>query len=179
MKSKYLFLLSCLLAFALNAEEKKIEEVISVSSKVPIKQVETNSTIDVIEKQDLTRLASKDFIGVLSGYLGLDTSNNGGLGQYSSVFLRGSNSNHTLVKVNGVKINPSTAGGASINNVDPSLISRIEIGSGPFSATHGSEAIGGVINIYTFPDEHESSLKLSGSRGVNNYRRESLKKKLG
>ena len=108
--------------------------------------------------------------------MGIDTSSNGGPGQYASLFLRGSNSNHTLIKVNGVKINPSTAGGASISNIDPSLISSIEVGSGPFSSIHGSEAIGGIINISTFPEEKDSSMQLSISGGADNYRKESFQK---
>ena len=176
MKHLYLFILSCLVALPSYAEEEKIEEIVSVVSSVPQKKVETNTTIDVIEKKDLKKFASNNLISILSGYLGIDASTNGGPGQYASLFLRGSNSNHTLVKVNGVKINPSTAGGASINNIDPSLISRIEVGSGPFSSIHGSEAIGGVINISTFPEEKDSSLQLSISRGADNYRKESLQK---
>ncbi len=118
----------------LYAEEEEIEEIVSVVSLVPQKKVETNTTVDVIKKEDLKKLASTNLGSILSGYLGIDVSSNGGPGQYASLFLRGSNSNHTLVKVNGVKINPYTAGGASISNIDPSLISRIEVGSGPFSS---------------------------------------------
>ena len=176
MKHLYLFILSCVVALPSYAEEEKIEEIISVVSSVPQKKVETNTTIDVIEKEDLKKFASTNLISILSGYLGIDASSNGGPGQYASLFLRGSNSNHTLVKVNGVKINPSTAGGASISNVDPSLISRIEVGSGPFSSIHGSEAIGGIINISTFPEEKDSYLQLSLSGGADNYRKESFQK---
>ena len=176
MKHLYLFILSCLVVLPSYAEEEEVEEIVSVVSSVPQKKIETNTTIDVIEKEDLKKFASTNLISILSGYLGIDTSSNGGLGQYASLFLRGSNSNHTLVKVNGIKINPSTAGGASISNIDPSLISRIEIGSGPFSSVHGSEAIGGIINISTFPEERDSSLQLSLSRGADNYRKESLQK---
>ena len=176
MKHLYLFILSCLVVLPSYAEEEEVEEIVSVVSSVPQKKAETNATIDVIEKEDLKKFASTNLISILSGYLGIDTSSNGGLGQYASLFLRGSNSNHTLVKVNGIKINPSTAGGASISNIDPSLISRIEIGSGPFSSIHGSEAIGGIINISTFPEERDSSLQLSLSRGADNYRKESLQK---
>lgn len=175
MKYVYLFILSCLMALPVNSEEEEIEEIVSIGSLLLQNKATTNTTIDVIEKKDLKKLASNNLITILSGYLGIDTSSNGGLGQYASLFLRGSSSNHTLVKINGVKINPSTAGGASIVNIDPSLISRIEIGSGPFSAIHGSEAIGGVINISTFPEE-DSTLQLSISGGANNYRKESFKK---
>ena len=176
MKTKLVIILSCLVVLTLSAEEEKIEEIVSIGSKIPQKKIEVNSTIDIIDKKDLKRLAPKDFISILSNYLGIDTSSNGGLGQYSSLFLRGSNSNHTLVKVNGVKINPYTAGGAAINNIDPSLISRIEIGSGPFSSTHGSEAIGGVINISTVPDQQDSLLQLSITRGTDNYKKENFQK---
>ena len=176
MKYLYLLILTSFVSLQVFSEEEKIEEIVSVGSSVSQKKEETNTTIDVIEKKDLKRFASNSLISILNGYLGIDTSSNGGLGQYASVFLRGSNSNHTLVKVNGVKINPSTAGGASISNIDPSLISRIEVGSGPFSAIHGSEAIGGVINISTFPEEKDSSLQLSFSGGADNYRKESFQK---
>ena len=176
MKTKTVIILSCLIALTLSAQEEKVEEIVSIGSKILQKKIEVNATIDIVDKKDLKRLAPKDFISILSNYLGIDTSSNGGLGQYSSLFLRGSNSNHTLVKVNGVKINPYTAGGAAINNIDPSLISRIEIGSGPFSSTHGSEAIGGVINISTLPDQQNSSLQLSVTRGTDNFKKENFQK---
>ena len=176
MKHLYLFILSYLLALPLFAQEEKIEEIVSVVSSVSQKKVEINTTIDLIGEKDLKKFASNNLISILSGYLGIDTSSNGGPGQYASLFLRGSNSNHTLIKVNGVKINPSTAGGASISNIDPSLISSIEVGSGPFSSIHGSEAIGGIINISTFPEEKDSSMQLSISRGADNYRKESFQK---
>ena len=176
MKHLYLFILSYLLALPLFAQEEKIEEIVSVVSSVSQKKVEINTTIDLIGEKDLKKFASNNLISILSGYLGIDTSSNGGPGQYASLFLRGTNSNHTLIKVNGVKINPSTAGGASISNIDPSLISSIEVGSGPFSSIHGSEAIGGIINISTFPEEKDSSMQLSISGGADNYRKESFQK---
>ena len=176
MKNLYLFILNFLLVLPLYSEQEEIEEIVSVVSSVPQKETETNMTIDLIKKEDLKKFASTNLISILSGYLGIDTSSNGGPGQYASLFLRGSNSNHTLVKVNGVKINPSTAGGASISNIDPSLISQIEVGSGPFSSIHGSEAIGGVINISTLSHETDSSLQLSVSGGADNFRKESFQK---
>jgi vitamin B12 transporter len=70
-------------------------------------------------------------------------------GQVTSVFIRGANSNHTLVLIDGVKVNPGTAGGAALQNITPELVERIEIVKGPRSSLYGSEAIGGVINIIT------------------------------
>ena len=176
MKKKYLSILSYLLVLALSSEEEALEEIVSIASKNPKDIKEVNVTIDIIDKNELKRQAPKDFKSILSNTLALDTSSNGGPGQYASIFLRGTNSNHTQVKINGVKINPYTAGGASINNLDPSIIARIEIGSGPFSSIHGSEAIGGVINISTIQDQEDSLLQLAISGGADNFMRESLQK---
>ena len=176
MKKSYLSILSYLLVLALSSEEESVEEIVSIASKNPKNIKEVNATIDIIDKNDLKRQAPRDFKSVLSNTLALDTSSNGGPGQYASIFLRGTNSNHTQVKINGVKINPYTAGGASINNLDPSLIAQIEIGSGPFSSIHGSEAIGGVINISTIQDEEDSLLQLAISGGADNFMRKSLQK---
>jgi vitamin B12 transporter len=65
------------------------------------------------------------------------------------VFIRGAESNHTLVLVDGVRINPGTIGLAALQNIAPALIERIEIVKGPRSALYGSDAIGGVINVIT------------------------------
>lgn len=149
MKSINLCLFLFLCSSFILSEEKQYDEVVTVVSKIPKEYYKVTSTVDLIGIEELERYQPTSVIGLLSNNLAIDTSSNGGPGQVSSIFLRGSNSNHSLVKVNGVKINPSTAGGASIYNLDTSLISNIEIGSGPLSSIHGSEAIGGVINIST------------------------------
>ena len=132
MGKKYLSILGVLAVFALSAEEETIEEVISIASKAPEEKKNVIATVDVLDSDDLNKQAPRDVLSFLSNCLALDFSSNGGPGQYASIFLRGANSNQSLIKVNGVKINPSTAGGASINNLDVTLISKIDVGSGPF-----------------------------------------------
>ena len=149
-------------------------EIISVVSKIPKSANTVISSADKIDKTFLRNSQSKDLTSFLRENLALDTSSNGGIGQLSSVFLRGTNSNHMLVKVNGVKINPSTAGGASIYNLDTDLINSVEIGYGPLSSVHGSEAIGGVMNISTKPIERESNYKIGIQGGPDNYQKELL-----
>ena len=77
------------------------------------------------------------------------SARNGGPGQTTSVFIRGAESNHTLVLVDGVRINPGTIGLAALQNILPSMIERIEVVKGPRSALYGTDAIGGVINVIT------------------------------
>ncbi|HIE48962.1 MAG TPA: TonB-dependent receptor [Gammaproteobacteria bacterium] len=104
------------------SDESPYDEVISVVSKLPKENYKVPATVDIISKLDLEILQPSSVLNILSNHLAIDTSSNGGPGQVASFFLRGSNSNQSLVKINGVKINPSTAGGASIYNLDTDLI---------------------------------------------------------
>ena len=149
-------------------------EIINVVSKIPKSANTVISSADKIDKTFLRNSQSKDLTSLLRESLALDTSSNGGIGQLSSVFLRGTNSNHMLVKVNGVKINPSTAGGASIYNLDTELINSVEIGYGPLSSVHGSEAVGGMMSISTKPIERQSNYKIGIQGGPDNYKKELL-----
>ena len=135
-------------SYGLSDELENYEKVTVVSS-LPKLLEDTVLVVDKIDKEFLEKTQPKNLSSLLRESLAIDVSSNGGMGQLSSIFLRGSNSNHAVVKINGIKINPGTAGGASIYNLDTELISNIEIGYGPLSAVHGSSAIGGVIDIST------------------------------
>lgn len=103
----------------------------------------------IISREEIERSGALDVAELLRYHAGVEVARNGGPGQVTSVFIRGANSNHTLVLIDGVKVNPGTAGGAALQNIVPELIERIEIVKGPRSSLHGSEAIGGVINLIT------------------------------
>ena len=144
-----------------NENESQFDEVIAVASKLPKENYKIPATVDIVSKEDIEIYQPSSVLGFLRNNLAIDSSSNGGPGQLASFFLRGSNSNQSIVKINGVKINPSTAGGASVYNLDTNLISKIEIGSGPFSSIHGSQAIGGIVSIST-KDRDSSRLCVSG-----------------
>jgi vitamin B12 transporter len=109
--------------------------------------------VTVITRQDIEQSLASDLAELLRFEAGLDIGRNGGPGQPASVFLRGTESNHTLVLVDGVRINPGTVGGAAFQNIAPEVIERIEIVKGARSALFGTDAIGGVINIITRRDD--------------------------
>ncbi len=111
----------------------------------------TQSTVpvEVISRQQIENSMSLDVAEIIRLYAGLEVARNGGYGKVTSLFVRGTESNHTVILVDGVKINPATIGSAAIQNISPSIIERIEIVKGPRSSVYGSEAIGGVINIIT------------------------------
>jgi len=71
------------------------------------------------------------------------------LGKSTSLFMRGTNSNHVLVMIDGLKIGSATLGTISLQDIPIAHIDRIEVVRGPRSSLYGSEAIGGVIQIFT------------------------------
>lgn len=105
--------------------------------------------VTVISRDDIELSLATDLAELLRFEAGLDIARTGGPGQATSLFLRGTESNHTLILVDGVRINPGTLGGAALQNIAPEVIERVEIVKGARSALYGSDAIGGVVNIIT------------------------------
>jgi len=103
----------------------------------------------VITRADIERIQPKSVLDMLATVSGLDISTNGGRGQSSSVYMRGANAGHTLVLLNGVRISSASLGSTNIQSIAPELVERIEIVKGPRAALWGSDAIGGVIQIFT------------------------------
>lgn len=110
---------------------------------------DTLAATTVITRDEIERSQANDIADILRFQAGLDLGRTGGVGQQTSVFIRGGESNHTLVLIDGVRVNPSTSGGAALQNITPDMIERIEIVKGPRSTLYGSDAIGGVINLVT------------------------------
>lgn len=103
----------------------------------------------VITRADIDRLQITDLATLLSHQPGIDVSVSGGLGKTTGIFMRGTNSDHVLVLVDGVKWHSATAGTPAIQDFPVEQIERIEIVRGPRSGLYGSEALGGVIQIFT------------------------------
>ncbi len=110
---------------------------------------QTLAPISIITRQDIDRLQTNSLVEVLSGQAGVTIANSGGSGKQTSLFMRGSNSNHVLVMIDGVKIGAAASGLAALQDIPVEQIERIEIVRGPRSSLYGSEAIGGVIQIFT------------------------------
>lgn len=105
--------------------------------------------VTVIDREEIERKQSRDLLQLLATTPSLDLTRNGGAGSASSLFLRGNASDHTLVLVDGQRISSATLGTANLQFIQPENIERIEIVRGPRSSLYGSEAIGGVLQIFT------------------------------
>ena len=135
---------------------------------------------DIVTREDIERWQSKSVADVLRRLPGVDISQSGGMGQLTSVYVRGTSSSHTLVLMDGVRLNQAgISGSVDISQIPLSLVQRIEFIRGPRSAVYGSDAIGGVINIITTRDKDGTTLGAGiGSHGYQNYNG-STQQKLG
>lgn len=148
------------------AAESSSEPVIVTATRTAQTADASVAPVIVIDQQTLAQNPGADIADILRMYTGIELSRNGGPGQTTSLFIRGADSNQTLVMIDGVKINPGTIGSASIQNIDLSMVDHIEVVKGPRSTLYGSDAIGGVINIITKRHTTEgSSYSVAASGG--------------
>lgn len=125
------------------------DTIIVTATRTEIPLSDSIVPVTVITRADIELSLATDLAELLRFEAGIDIARTGGPGQATSIFLRGTESNHTLVLIDGVRMNPATLGGAAIQNIAPELIERIEIVKGARSSLFGTDAIGGVINIIT------------------------------
>ncbi len=134
---------------SLAAEISPSDIIIVTATRTAIPLDDAIVPVTVITREDIELSLATDLAELLRFEAGVDIGRNGGPGQATSTFLRGTDSNHTLVLIDGVRMNPGTIGGAAVQHVSPEVIERIEIVKGARSALFGTDAIGGVINIIT------------------------------
>jgi len=126
-----------------------LDPVIVTATRTPTTESETLASVTVITRAEIERAQATDVAELLQTVAGVDVARNGGPGAQTSVFIRGGNSNQTLVLIDGVRMNPSYIGGGAVQNIAPEMVERIEIVKGPRATLYGSDAVGGVINIIT------------------------------
>ncbi|TWG80262.1 vitamin B12 transporter [Cupriavidus gilardii J11] len=103
----------------------------------------------VITRQDITDSQAPDLRSLLRAQAGVELTTTGGMGANTTLFMRGANSNQTLILIDGVRIASASSGTAQLANILPDEIDHIEIVRGNVSALYGSDAIGGVVQIFT------------------------------
>ena len=146
------------------------EEPVVVTATRTAQTVDASlAAVSVIDREEIEALQPQTVTDILRTVPGLTVSNTGGLGQPSSVFLRGSESDHVLVLIDGVKVGSTTLGTTSFQYLDPDQIERIEVVRGPRSSLYGPDAIGGVIQIFTRDPAKAPRASAFATAGTDDY----------
>nr|WP_281782003.1 TonB-dependent vitamin B12 receptor [Lysobacter auxotrophicus] len=148
-----------------------LDQIVVTATRTAQTQDQALAAITVIDRAEIERLQPASLPALLTGRAGISIANNGGVGKSTSLFLRGTESDHVLVLVDGVKIGSATSGGASLQDIPVEQIERVEIVRGPFSSLYGSEAIGGVIQVFTRRPAGAFSPNASAAIGSENTQR--------
>jgi vitamin B12 transporter len=138
---------ACALAQSNNATD--LDQLVVTATRTAVTVDASLAAVEVIDRDDIERSQAHSLPQLLRGRAGINLVNQGGLGKVTTLFLRGTESDHTLFLVDGVRIGSATSGLASLQDIPIDMIDRIEIVRGPRSSLYGSEAIGGVIQIFT------------------------------
>ena len=149
-----LYPLATLLALSIyssstEAEDSTQNAVIVTATRTSQTANEALASVTVLTREDMERSQAHSVPELLRDVAGIEVARQGGDGKLTSVFLRGTNSNQVLVLVDGVKVGNATSGTVAWEFLPLDEIDRVEIVRGPRSSLYGSEAVGGVIQIFT------------------------------
>lgn len=143
-------LLPALFTLSAQAEPALLDTVVVTATRQPTRLNELVADVTVIDREELDRADPSATLGeVLGRVAGVEFSRAGGRGADESVYIRGTNSGHTLVLVDGLRVGSATLGTTAISTIPVAQVQRIEIVRGPASAIYGTDAIGGVIQVIT------------------------------
>lgn len=153
----------------------ELEPTIVTATRQPMRAQELLSDVSVIERAQIEAASATATLGeLLSREAGVEFSREGGRGASESVFVRGTNSAHTLILVDGLRVGSATLGTTALQSIPLSQIERIEIVRGAASALYGTDALGGVINISTRQGNAAPTLQLEAGGGTHHTQQTSL-----
>jgi vitamin B12 transporter len=145
-----------------------MDPVLVTANRVPTLASNVLADYDYIGPEEIGQAAQTSLVDLLQRQRGIEVSNGYGAGNSgASVFLRGTSNAQSLVLIDGVRVDSGFSGGPPWESIPLPLIDHIEIVFGPQSSLYGSDAIGGVVQIFT--KEGNGPAKVSASSGYGTY----------
>ena len=152
-------------AFSQTGSPNKLDSVFVTATRSPQKLSDVLADVTVLTRADIERQAFGGVADLLRNNGCAEITRNGGPASNTSLFLRGADTRHTLVLIDGMRVDSQATGGASWQALPLSQIERIEVLKGPASAIYGSDAVGGVVQIFTRKGGSKLSLDLGAAVG--------------
>jgi len=150
-----------------SAENTELNDVVVTATRTPQPRESVIADVTVIEAEEIKRAGQSTLVEVLQQQPGIEITNTGGAGKASGIFMRGTNTSHVVVLIDGVRVQSATLGTTTFENLPLAQIDRIEILRGPASSLYGQDAIGGVIQIFT--KKGEGTPKFYANLGYGTY----------
>lgn len=155
-----------LMAHAQTTPVNQLDQIVVTPARTAQTLESVVGDVTVITRDELQAGGQSSLTQILSRQADIQITDGGGRQGPSGVMIRGNKTSHTLVLINGQRINSAMLGNTNFNQLDPASIERIEILRGAASSLYGSNAIGGVINIITTPKSVEDGNQAWGNAGL-------------
>lgn len=144
------------------AGETLLNPLVVTASRIPEDTGRTSADITVIDRKQIEASQASSVIDLLRGQAGMDVVSSGGPGKTTSLFLRGASSGQVLVLIDGARASSTTTGSFNWGSLSTLNIERIEIVRGQQSTLYGSDAMGGVVQIFTRKGSGAPKVELGG-----------------
>jgi vitamin B12 transporter len=155
-------------------QDQDLTPVVVTATRIETPQEQVTTSISVITSKDIQDRQAETVLELLRDVPGVDVVQSGSRGTTTSVFIRGANSNQTLVLIDGVEVNSTTLGAFNFAHLTTENIERIEVLRGAGGTLYGSQAVGGVINIITKRGQGPLEAGLSAEGGNGSTHRQTL-----
>lgn len=137
------------LLLAQNARMPSLQDMVVTATRTEQPLADLVADVSIVDRETIEASGATGLADVLARLPGIEIARNGGIGNATSVYLRGAESRFTAVYIDGVRVDSQSTGGAQWEQIPLSQIERIEVLRGPAAAVYGSDAIGGVVQLFT------------------------------
>ena len=149
-----------------------LNEIVVTATRMPQPLVDLVADVTIIDRATIQRSGATGLADVLALVPGIQISRAGNVGSTTDVLLRGTESRYTAVFIDGVRIDSQyLSGGASWQTIPLAQIDRIEVLRGPAAAVYGSDAIGGVIQLFTLKGKGALTPSIGMGLGTHNTKK--------
>jgi vitamin B12 transporter len=150
---------------------QRFESVVVTGNRTPQRLGEVMADLQLIGREDIERQGWGNLADLLRAFGVGELVRSGTPASPTSVFIRGADSRHTVVLIDGVRFDSQATGGAAWQSLPLSQIDRVEVLKGPASAVYGSDAVAGVIQIFTRKGQARPEVELAAAAGSMGTRR--------